>query len=110
VNRYQLILGVVMLFTLCNCTNEMEGDKVVFQHATLRPWFDNNCARCHSKGKNNYLHWLYNPNDFETSFSTHYANQIYKLVNEGRMPNDAILTDEEKQTLKTWYEKGRPSR
>jgi hypothetical protein len=97
--------------TSCSKQHEAGPMNIAFEHATMRPWFDTNCASCHATGKSNYLAWHYNSADYEASFDDHEIHHIYeKVYVEKSMPKDKLLSDSEMKKFKDWFEAGFPAK
>lgn len=105
--KNSLFLIIVLLLGACTKTESPNPEKLLFEHAVMRPWFDTHCASCHGTGKNNYLLWHYNPEDFEATFDHHNMEHIYELVYEKkRMPKNKNLSSAEIEVFKAWFDAG----
>ncbi len=106
----KIALIFICIYFFANCKNENAEPgttKIVFEHQIMKPWFDANCAVCHSTGKSNYLEWHYQPTDFAATFSAHNIHHVYERVyDERNMPKDKVLSDIELAQFKAWYDAG----
>jgi hypothetical protein len=99
---------------LISCTpnsDEVRSQKQAFQHSIMKPWFDLHCATCHATGRSNYLHWHYNPQDYESTFEEHHNEHIYERVYVTKdMPKNEILSHAELEKFRTWADAGYPAK
>jgi mono/diheme cytochrome c family protein len=104
---------IFLLSVLTSCKKETTvtpTTTVAFEHATIKPFFDTNCASCHATGKINANKWLYNPADYASSIKG-YITSIYKDVYTTKsMPQGATLSAAQLTSFKTWYDAGYPAK
>ena len=98
---------VVTIATITSCKKTTTTGGGTFTHATMKPWFDNNCASCHASGASASSKWLYdvaNYNSIKTEIST-----IYKDVYTNKsMPQGKQLSADDLAKFKAWYDAGYP--
>jgi mono/diheme cytochrome c family protein len=100
-----LLLFIMSVFGCIN-NSEPSPAKEAFTNASMKPWFDSNCARCHSSGKVANKDWLYDPSDYQKSIKKHIATIYQEVVTEAVMPEDKDLTATEMKDFVNWYNAG----
>jgi cytochrome c5 len=89
------------IFFASSCTKS----KVAFEHASMKPWFDNYCASCHASGKANAGKWLYDPADFNGSIKARISS-IYQLVYITKSMPPSGISQAEATKFNDWYTAG----
>jgi mono/diheme cytochrome c family protein len=80
--------------------------KIAFTNATMKPWFDTNCASCHASGKPNSSEWLYDASNYESTIKIDISEIYREVYIKKSMPVGTSLTTVELSKFKTWYDAG----
>ncbi|MBK7959423.1 MAG: hypothetical protein IPK03_15845 [Bacteroidetes bacterium] len=99
-------LIITAAYVLTSCSKTSSG--TAFTHATMKPWFDANCASCHASGKSDAGQWLYDPSNHESSIIGH-KDHLKEVVHDKKTmpPTGASVADI--NAFKTWYDAGCPA-
>lgn len=98
------IFGIVLFITnSCN-----KASDVPFEHATMKPFFDSQCASCHASGGSASSSWKYNSNDYST-IKNHISSIYQNVYVRKTMPPSGISTTE-LNAFKAWYDAGYPAK
>lgn len=87
-----------------------KSSNVVFEHATMKPWFDKYCASCHASGKSNAGDWKYDAADYDGTIKNK-ISKIYQTVYTNKtMPKGTTLSQTDLDAFKSWYDGGYPAK
>ena len=95
-------IGLMSIFYSCK-----SNDPTAFTNATMKPWFETNCASCHANGTYNAGSWLYDPSN-DQSIQDH-IDHIYSVVYAKKTMPPSGLSQAELDKFKQWYDAGHPS-
>lgn len=85
-----------------------KSTSTAFTNATMKPWFDTNCAACHKSGASYSSNWKYDPTDDQT-IQKHISELYGDVITKRSMPQGGGMPQSERDKFKAWFDAGHPS-
>ena len=110
--KFKIVLASVAIIglSISSCTKTTTSSKTAFTNATMKPWFDSYCARCHASGMSDAGKWLYDPADYTSSIENQISTIYREVYVNKSMPVGVQLSSSELNSFKSWYDAGYPAK